>query len=64
MLWAADMGPDENRRLFELFPDYERWWLEVYGRSVELQAPRGGVKSPGGTSPYSQLICCSPSTNS
>jgi hypothetical protein len=36
VLWAADMGIDENRRLFELFPEYERWWLEVYGRSVEL----------------------------
>jgi hypothetical protein len=37
VLWAADMGTDENRRLFELFPDYERWWLEIYGRSVELR---------------------------
>ena len=37
VLWAADMGTDENRRLIELFPDYELWWLEVYGRSVELQ---------------------------
>ena len=37
VLWAADMGTDENRRLFELFPDYELWWLEIYGRSVELQ---------------------------
>lgn len=38
VLWAADMGTDENRRLFELFPDYELWWLEIYGRSVELQS--------------------------
>jgi hypothetical protein len=30
------MGTDENRRLFELLPDYELWWLEIYGRSVEL----------------------------
>jgi hypothetical protein len=37
VLWAADMGTDENRRLIELFPDYEVWWLEIYGRSVELQ---------------------------
>ena len=37
VLWAADMGTDENRRLLELFPDYELWWLEIYGRSVELQ---------------------------
>jgi hypothetical protein len=36
VLWAADMGTDENRRLFELLPDYELWWLEIYGRSVEL----------------------------
>lgn len=36
VLWAADMGTDENRRLIELFPDYEVWWLEIYGRSVEL----------------------------
>jgi len=37
VLWAADMGAEENARLFELFPDYERWWMEVYGRSVELR---------------------------
>ena len=37
VLWAADTGTDENRRLIELFPDYEVWWLEIYGRSVELQ---------------------------
>lgn len=37
VLWAADMGAEENERLFELFPDYERWWMEIYGRSVELR---------------------------
>lgn len=37
VLWAADMGPEQNWGLIELFPDYEVWWLEIYGRSVELQ---------------------------
>lgn len=37
VLWAADMGSEENRRLFELFPDYQFWWMEVYGRSVMLR---------------------------
>ena len=37
VLWAADMGEEENQRLFELFPDYERWWMESYGRSMELR---------------------------
>ena len=37
VLWAADMGSEENRRLFELFPDYQLWWMEVYGESVMLR---------------------------
>jgi hypothetical protein len=36
VLWAADLGVDENHRLIELFPDYELWWMEIYGRAVEL----------------------------
>ena len=37
VLWAFDYGAESNRELVELFPDHERWRVDLYGSSVELQ---------------------------